>query len=71
MRPSLGTKEYENIAAKPMLFDLDKDIGQKNDLAAEQPELVRRLQGEWERWNAELPKPRWPATLQGKVFAMP
>jgi arylsulfatase A-like enzyme len=71
VRPSMGTKEYQEIAAKPMLFDLAKDVGQKHDLSSERPELVRDLQADWDRWNAELAKPRWPATLRGAVFTMP
>jgi hypothetical protein len=26
------------------------------------------LQTAWDRWNAELAAPRWPATLKGKAF---
>jgi arylsulfatase A-like enzyme len=71
VRPSMGKKEYEAIAEKAMLFNLEKDIGQQKDLASQQPELVRSLQAEWDRWNAEMAKPRWPATLRGAVFTMP
>jgi arylsulfatase A-like enzyme len=71
VRPSQGTKEYENIAKKPLLFNVTKDIGQQRDLAAEHPERVRELQAAWDRWNAELPAPRWPATLGGKAVKMP
>jgi hypothetical protein len=71
VRPSLGKKEYENIAKTPMLFNLAKDISQEKDLAALQPDLVRELQADWERWNAELADPRWPATFQGKPLKMP
>lgn len=71
VRPSMRKKEYEAIAAKPMLFDLAKDIGQQNDLSAEQPELVARMQAEWEVWNREMMAPRWPATFKGAVFKTP
>lgn len=71
VRPSTGEKEYEAIAVKPMLFNVTEDIGQDRDLAARRPEMVRRLQESWDRWSAELPQPRWPATLRGKVFTMP
>jgi len=71
VRPSMGKKEYEAIAAKPMLFDLAKDIGQQNDLSAERPELVAKMQAEWDRWNAEMIAPRWPATFKGAVFKTP
>lgn len=70
VRPSLGKKEYENIAAKPMLFNVTTDISQEHDLAARHPERVRELQADWDRWNATLSEPRWPATFQGKPVKM-
>jgi arylsulfatase A-like enzyme len=70
-RPSMGTKEYEAIAAKPMLFNVADDIAQEHDMTALRPEVARALQAQWDRWNAELPEPAWPATLRGKVFEMP
>ena len=45
------------------LYDLDKDIGEENDLAAEHPDLVRRISllmrsartpSAEERWNRYL-----------------
>ncbi len=71
VRPSLGTKEYENIAKTTMLFDLSKDIGQEKDLATQFPERVRAMQADWERWNATLMAPRWPATFKGQPFKNP
>jgi arylsulfatase A-like enzyme len=41
------------------LYDLSKDIGQKNNLAAEQPDLVAKLSKEWQRWDAENIPPLW------------
>ncbi len=71
VKPSMGTKEYENIAKTAMLFNLKDDIGQKNDLAAQQPDRVRAMQAEWDRWNAGLMAPRWPATFKGLPFKNP
>jgi hypothetical protein len=70
-RPSTGKKEYEAIATKPMLFNVADDIGQEHDMASVRPEIARALQAQWDRWNAELPPPAWPATLRGKVFETP
>ena len=44
--PDISTK-------KPVLglYDLSKDIGESRDLAAEQPELVKKLQANWETWR--------------------
>jgi arylsulfatase A-like enzyme len=41
------------------LFNLAEDPGEKNDVAAANPEKVRDLSSEWLRWNQQLAKPRW------------
>jgi arylsulfatase A-like enzyme len=71
VRPSQGTKEYENIARQAMLFNVAKDIGQTKDLAAVEPKRVREMQADWDRWSAAMAQPRWPATLRGEIFKMP
>jgi arylsulfatase A-like enzyme len=43
------------------LYDLKTDIGETRDLAAEHPEKVRELSLAWQRWNATLAPPAWPA----------
>lgn len=43
----------------PKLFDLAKDIGEKNDLAAANPDKVKDLEAELDRWNGELKEPLW------------
>lgn len=44
---------------KPALHDLSTDPGEQRDLAAEQPERVRQLQALYDRWNSQMPPPRW------------
>jgi arylsulfatase A len=48
--------KYKLLRTKPegpwMLFDLEKDVGEEHDLAAEKPEVVRRLRGLFEKWAA-------------------
>ncbi|HEY1788794.1 MAG TPA: sulfatase [Verrucomicrobiae bacterium] len=39
---------------KPRLYNLDIDIGEKNDVASENPEVVARLQGLIRRMDADL-----------------
>ena len=41
------------------LFDLAADVGEKNDLAASRPEIVRDLAARWEKWNVANIAPRW------------
>lgn len=42
--------------APPMLFNLDEDLEEKNDLAAQKPELVRRLKDAYEQWERDVSK---------------
>jgi hypothetical protein len=41
------------------LYDLSKDIGEKNDLAASHPQLVAELSAAWDAWNARNIAPLW------------
>lgn len=70
VRPDRAIKgEYADIATDPMLFNLADDIGEKNDLAAKQPDRVRDLQTAWDKWNSGMIPPRWPATFKGKEIS--
>ncbi|MSU80627.1 MAG: sulfatase [Gemmataceae bacterium] len=71
VRASLGEKEYENISKAAMLFNLKEDIGQQRDLAKTNPDRVVEMQRAWDRWNADLAQPRWPATFKGAIFKNP
>jgi hypothetical protein len=42
---------------QPQLFDLETDLGETRDLAAEQPDVARRLSAAFEAWNAQLVPP--------------
>jgi arylsulfatase A-like enzyme len=66
VRPSRGLKPFEDIARQPMLFNLAEDIGEQKDLAGKYPDRVKELQAAWDRWNATLIAPRWPATVGGR-----
>ena len=44
-----------------VLYDLSEDVGESQNLAAQHPEIVERLETELERWNAELAEPMWPS----------
>jgi hypothetical protein len=46
------------------LYNLAKDIGEKDDLADSEPEKVKELSGDWNRWNSELVPPRWRPNRQ-------
>ena len=44
------------------LYDLSKDIGEKTDLAAAEPQRVAELSAAWEAWNARNMAPLWRGT---------
>jgi arylsulfatase A-like enzyme len=46
------------------LYDLAADLGEKTDLAAQKPEVVKDLGDLYARWNAELKDPLWGAPLR-------
>lgn len=65
--------------AKWELFDLKDDYGQKNDIAAEQPEVVKQMKAAYDKWwddtlpllvneNAEQPKENPYKTLFRQQF---
>jgi arylsulfatase A-like enzyme len=48
-----------HINDAPHLFNLAKDLGEQNDLAAQQPDKVKQLQALWDAWNVNNEPPRW------------
>ena len=42
------------------LFDLEADLGERNDLSAKHPEIVKDLRAAWKKWSDEMAKPAWP-----------
>jgi len=54
------------------LFDLEADPSEATDLSTQHPEVVRRLQATWDKWNSEMkapindPKPDKPAKEKSK-----
>ncbi|RYD49289.1 MAG: sulfatase [Verrucomicrobiaceae bacterium] len=41
------------------LYNLAEDIGETTDLAAKNPEKVKELADQWNKWNGELVAPKW------------
>ncbi|MCI0459829.1 MAG: sulfatase [Gemmataceae bacterium] len=56
---------YDTTGIK--LYNLKDDIGEKNDLAAQRPELVREMRAEWDRWNSEMVPPLWGGGAKVKL----
>ena len=42
-----------------VLYDLEADIGETNNIADQHPEIVERLESELAAWEAELSEPLW------------
>jgi arylsulfatase A-like enzyme len=52
------------------LFDLSTDIAERNDLSKEKPEIVAKLQHEWDAWNSQLQPPSWRRNDKNKPPAI-
>jgi arylsulfatase A-like enzyme len=52
--------------SEPQLYDLAADVGEQKDLAAQKPEVVKKLQAEFNEWNGQLEKPRCKDSRKAK-----
>lgn len=50
-------KLVQSKTPAPQLFDLGVDGGERHDLAARHPDIVKRLHTAWDEWNATLKPP--------------
>jgi hypothetical protein len=57
--PHAEGKRNAGSATPAKLYDMAADIGEKNDLAAKQPDKLKELQAIWNKWNAMLVPPLW------------
>jgi len=57
---SMTGKRNQPVSAVK-LYNLAKDVGETNDLAAAMPDKVKELEAKWNAWNASNTKPRWGA----------
>jgi arylsulfatase len=42
------------------LYDLNADLGEKNDVAAKNPNVVREMRGAFDSWAAQMAPAAWP-----------
>ncbi len=47
------------------LYNLAKDIGEKQNLAAQEPAKVKELSAAWNQWSVQLAEPSWYANRGG------
>jgi arylsulfatase A-like enzyme len=56
-----GHWKLVQLGSNPVeLYDLEADIGESNDVAAEHPEVVEELEAAFAVWEAEMVEPAWP-----------
>ena len=55
-KPSVGqcNKEVGTVLKGPLLFDLDKDPTESNDLSASQPGLFQKMQAQWTAFEGSV-----------------
>ena len=51
----------------PELYNLADDIGEKTNLAGKNPEKVKELQADLEKWESKLAQPLWKRQTQPKA----
>jgi arylsulfatase A-like enzyme len=58
----VGRYKWVESAKGAGLFDLEKDVGEKNDLSRERPELLAQVKGRWQAWRKAMDdaEPRGP-----------
>jgi arylsulfatase A-like enzyme len=54
---------------KRRLINLASDIGEENDLSAQQPDKVKELAADWEAWNKQQMEPLWREAANPKRAA--
>jgi arylsulfatase A-like enzyme len=52
-------KGGKKIASDARLYNLANDIGETNDLFAQEPERAKALQAAWDKWNESNVPPAW------------
>lgn len=62
-----GSWKYLRIGEKEYLFDLSKDLGERNNLAVEYPQRVEAMRLAFEGWEREMSAPRWGRTQEQLV----
>ena len=55
----LAVSVLDWAAPAPALFNLGADIGEKNNLAAAQPEKLKELVARYDAWSSQMREPMW------------
>ncbi|MEZ5396095.1 MAG: sulfatase-like hydrolase/transferase [Bryobacterales bacterium] len=74
--PEVDFPQDSPLGQLTVLYDLSADISEQKNLADEHPEIVKKLDAELERWNAELADPLWASNrstlyeLEGQIVQL-
>ena len=60
-----GDWKLTDMGQGAKLFNVTKDIGEKNDLSAKEPEKLKELEAAYEEWNKLNIAPKWEARGKG------
>ncbi len=55
-----GKWKMVEVPGHVWLFDLETDIGERKNMAKEQPDVVRELQRKYREWESTIEDPAWP-----------
>ncbi len=57
----MGDWKITDMGDGAKLFNLSKDIGEKNDLATQEPDKLKTLEASWKEWNSGNIAAKWGA----------
>lgn len=62
----VGELGFKGSADGAELYQLSKDVGEKTNLAAQEPAKLKELSDAWNAWNSTLSEPKWLPGNRGK-----
>jgi arylsulfatase A-like enzyme len=62
-----GPWKLVKVGEKSYLFNLADDIGERSDLAAEEPERLKQMEASFEAWSASVEQPAFGPTAEGVI----
>ena len=57
----LGNWKLLIVGDHKFLFNLESDLGEKNNLVEQEPEVVRKLEKALKKWREQMKSPAWPS----------
>jgi hypothetical protein len=54
-----GNRKLVKMGSETGLFDLTSKIGESRDLKGQRPDVLRKMEEAFERWNSQMIEPAW------------